>query len=109
MIVRAGEVPHRAGWETDSSTRVDGGSGWIDLRPQVLASTPSLRGIGIDIIGRCQDPATSSALGRGIRLMDGSQPERSDSFEVDDLSRVVAACDRFEAEWRGGGSPRIEA
>ncbi len=33
----------------------------------------------------------------------------SESFGADQLNRIIAICERFEAEWREGLSPRIEA
>ncbi len=35
--------------------------------------------------------------------------DNGDSFENDALGRIVAACDRYEAQWRAGGAPSIEA
>src|SRR5262245_22000033 len=40
--------------------------------------------------------------------MDDPQREKTESIEADALSRVLAACERFEAEWRDGRSPRME-
>src|SRR5262249_12648745 len=41
--------------------------------------------------------------------MNDLQVENTESIEADALSRVLAACERFEAEWRDGRSPRMEA
>jgi len=39
--------------------------------------------------------------------MNDPQPQNSESNEVDALSRLVRACEQFEAEWRGGLTPQI--
>ena len=41
--------------------------------------------------------------------MNDPQPSSNDSLEVDALRRVVAACEQFEAEWRGGRAPELES
>ena len=41
--------------------------------------------------------------------MDGLLSEDTSSFEAAGLSGLVAECERFEAMWRDGGDPRIEA
>ena len=40
--------------------------------------------------------------------MNDSRPQNSQSIEVQALSRLVSACEQFEAAWRGGRNPRIE-
>ncbi len=40
--------------------------------------------------------------------MDGLHSQDTSSFEAAGLSSVVAACERFEAQWRAGGDPRID-
>ena len=40
--------------------------------------------------------------------MDESGPTMPQGRPARPSERVDAACDRFEAAWRGGGSPRIE-
>ncbi|MFI5456857.1 MAG: SUMF1/EgtB/PvdO family nonheme iron enzyme [Isosphaerales bacterium] len=39
--------------------------------------------------------------------MNDPRPQNSESIDVDALSRLVRACEQFEAEWRGGLTPRI--
>jgi len=40
--------------------------------------------------------------------MNDSQPPNSESIDGDALSGIVRSCEHFEAEWRGGRTPRIE-
>ena len=49
-------------------------------------------------------------LGRddGVRIMCPPKLPADDSLPPEDLARVIAVCDRFEAEWNGGRPPRIE-
>ncbi len=60
--------------------------------------------LGLEPVGRPRDRA-----GRGARAMDGLLSEDTSSFEAAGLSGLVADCERFEAMWRDGGAPRIEA
>jgi hypothetical protein len=41
--------------------------------------------------------------------MSDSQPNGAESSELNALRRIVAACEEFEVEWRGGCAPRIDA
>ena len=40
--------------------------------------------------------------------MSDSSPNGAESSELNTLRRVVAICEEFEVEWRGGCAPRID-
>ena len=52
----------------------------------------------------CPRGRDSQDLSRAFRMSD-----HGDSIDGSEFSRIVAACDRYENEWRAGGAPRIEA
>ena len=99
---------------------VHGSAGFRDCARHFYGTNPKLLSkIGVWIaapssrtMGAVKRTAHSDRdlLGRddGVRIMCPPKLPADDSLPPEDLARVIAACDRFEANWKAGRPRRIE-